>query len=73
MKDLEVLGRDLCQIAIIDNSVEAMAFQLNNGVLIDDFIGDPYDKCLLDLIPLLDLMECQSDVRIAIDNFYQSL
>ena len=44
MKDLEVLGRDLSKVAIIDNSVEAMGFQLHNGVLIDDYFGDSGDE-----------------------------
>ena len=73
VKDLDILGRDLSQVAIIDNSVEAMAFQLNNGVLIDDFVGDTFDRCLLDLLPLLDMMQSQSDVSQTIAQYYQSL
>ena len=58
---------------IIDNSVEAMSFQLQNGVLIDDFYGDQSDTCLLDLIPLLDMLETFNDSRDAIAHYYQNL
>ena len=37
------------QVAIIDNSVEAFAFQLDNGVLIEDFLGSREDTALLRL------------------------
>ena len=36
-------------MAIIDNSVEAFAFQLDNGVLIEDFLGSREDTALLRL------------------------
>ena len=39
----------LFQVAIIDNSVEAFAFQLDNGVLIEDFLGSREDTALLRL------------------------
>ena len=39
----------LFKVAIIDNSVEAFAFQLDNGVLIEDFLGSREDTALLRL------------------------
>ena len=71
MKDLEALGRDLRKVAIIDNSVEAMGFQLENGILIDDFYSDPSDRCLLDCIQFLEIMETMEDTRDAIHKYYQ--
>ena len=70
VKDLEVLGRDLGKVAIVDNSVEAIGFQLSNGVLIDDFYGDPADKCLLELLQFLDIMDEVEDTRNAVAQYY---
>jgi len=73
IKDLEIIGRDLDKIVIIDNSVEAVSFQLQNAVLIDDFYGDQGDQCLLDLIPLLDILETFIDSRDAIAHYYKNM
>ena len=72
MKDLEVLGRDLSKVAIIDNSVEAMGFQLHNGVLIDDFFGDSGDEGLLEMITFLNLLNECEDSREAVIQFYMT-
>ena len=71
VKHLEVLGRDLGKVAIIDNSVEAMGFQLENGILIDDFYSDPADRCLLDCLEFLHIMDKMEDTREAIEKYYQ--
>ena len=68
---MEVLGRDLSKVAIIDNSVEAMGFQLENGILIDDFYSDPEDRGLVDCLQFLEIMEDMRDCRDAIQKYYQ--
>ena len=72
MKDLEVLGRDLSKVAIIDNSVEAMGFQLHHGVLIDDFFGDSADEGLLEMITFLNLLNECEDSRETVIQFYMT-
>ena len=47
LQDICTLGRDLSKVVIIDNSVEAFSFQLDNGVFIGDFLGSPKDTVLL--------------------------
>ena len=73
VKDLDVLGRNLDRVAIIDNSVEAVGFQLHNAVLIDDFLGDTSDRRLLDMVHFLNVFEDEEDSREAVSRFYQSL
>lgn len=34
-----------------------------NGIPIEGWINDPYDECLLDLLPMLDSLRFTSDVR----------
>ena len=71
VKDLEVLGRDLSKVAMIDNSVEAMGFQLENGILIDDFYSDPEDRGLVECLQFLEIMEKMRDCREAVQKYYQ--
>ena len=73
MKDLAVLGRNLEEMAIVDNSIEAMGFNLHNGILIDDFFGDASDQCLVELIRFLDMLEDMDDSRDAVDQYYKTL
>jgi len=73
VKDLAVLGRNLEKMAIVDNSIEAMGFNLHNGILIDDFFGDPSDQCLVELIRFLDMLEELDDARDAVDQYYKSI
>merc|ERR1712127_1166052 len=63
IKDLCALGRDLSQVVIIDNSVEAFAFQLDNGVLIEDFLGSSEDTALLRMLEFLQQLEQAGDAR----------
>ena len=60
-------------MAIIDNSVEAVGFQLQNAILIDDFLGDPCDRGLLDTVEFLNIFEEEEDSRDAISRYYQSI
>lgn len=73
IKDLCALGRDLSKVVIIDNSVEAFAFQLDNGVLIEDFLGSPEDTALLRMQAFLMELGRVEDARQAVHDYYDNL
>jgi CTD small phosphatase-like protein 2 len=71
LKDLTVLGRDLSQVAIVDNSVQAFGFQLNNGIPIESWFDDDDDRELLNLIPFLQKLKDSKDVRPLIQKTFR--
>ena len=65
MKDLDIiLDRDNKNLIIVDNSIVSFAFDLDNGVPINSFMGTEVDdKELLFLYSFLEEVAEQPDVR----------
>lgn len=63
LKDITTLGRDLETTMIVDNSIYAFAYQLDNGIPISSWFDDPNDRELLELLPLLADLARVGDVR----------
>lgn len=63
VKDLSVLGRDLKNVIIVDNSPTAYMFQPENAIPILTWFDDMKDTKLFELAVVLELMASVKDVR----------
>ena len=73
LKDLNLVGRDMAKMVIVDNVAENFQMQKENGIFIRSWFDDENDHDLLDLMPLLagtlhsELVKQQvKDVRVAL-------
>lgn len=62
-----MIGRDLRNTIIIDNSPACYIFHQTNAVPITTWFNDPHDTELLDLIPFLTDMTVVDDVNPILD------
>jgi Dullard-like phosphatase family protein len=69
VKDLTLLGRQLDQICIIDNSPVAYLFQPRNAIPIISWFDDPDDTELIDLFPTLRALAEATDVYEVLDEY----
>ncbi len=73
MKDLNVLGRDLRQTVLVDNSPHAFGYQIDNGIPIESWFEDPNDTELLKLEQFLsNQLLGADDVRAVVRQQFQT-
>ena len=71
LKDLTVLGRPMESVMLVDNSVQAFGFQLENGIPIESWFDREDDSELSSLLVLLERMRNVRDVRPVITETYR--
>ncbi|KAH6853095.1 HAD-like domain-containing protein [Chaetomium sp. MPI-CAGE-AT-0009] len=71
IKDLSYLNRDLSKVIIIDTNAKHVREQPENAIILPKWTGDPKDKELVSLVPLLEFIHTMQydDVRKVIKSF----
>ena len=72
VKDLSLIGRDLKEVIIVDNSPNSYALQPENALPILSWYDDPDDRRLAEMIPLLERLASVDDVRKFIPRFVKN-
>ncbi|XP_044289622.1 CTD small phosphatase-like protein 3 [Varanus komodoensis] len=67
VKDLSVLERDLGKTMAVATHQEAFPYQTSNVLVLPRWLGNPQDKELLSLIPVLEKLSQAVDVRAEIE------
>lgn len=70
VKDLSLLGRELKEICILDNSPYSYIFQPDNALPISSWFNDPTDTQLTEILPILDAMAASDDITTVIANLH---
>lgn len=71
VKDLHICGRDMRHICLVDNSVQAFGYQVENGIPIESWFDDPEDRELLNLLSFLENLRHVEDVRPLIQDTFK--
>jgi len=71
VKDLSLLGRELSQTIIIDNSPLAFAFQPSNGIPCDNWFDDQMDEEFSHLLQILRHLKTAEDVRDELSEIFK--
>lgn len=61
VKDLHICKRDMRRVCLVDNSVQAFGFQVENGIPIESWFEDTEDRELLNLISFLKNLKDETD------------
>eukprot|EP00916_Digyalum_oweni_P027361 GHVL01044812.1.p1 GENE.GHVL01044812.1~~GHVL01044812.1.p1 ORF type:complete len:423 (+),score=20.80 GHVL01044812.1:1191-2459(+) len=69
-KDLRLLGRDIKRCILVDNSPISIAFQPDNGILVNTWTGCFDDKELIDLLVLLQTLVTTNDIQSYLSSRY---
>jgi len=72
VKDLSIFKRDFSNIIIVDNSPLSFQMNIENGIVVPAFVGDPTDDYLLnELLPYVQELDKCEDVREKIGELFQ--
>jgi len=72
LKDLNILGRNLDQTVLVDNSPHAFGYQVDNGIPIESWFEDGDDNELIKLQEFLDTLHGENDVRLKVRERFQT-
>lgn len=67
VKDLSMLGREVRDVIILDNSPASYLFHATNAVPVSSWFSDPHDTELLDMCAFLQDLGVVEDVRAVLD------